>query len=59
MSKSSFIDPRLVAIYDTLNPSGPCEEFYTYLAAAKREELLTLAAAPDDWHVNLPRAVIR
>ena len=35
MSKSSFIDSRLVAIYDTLNPSGPCEEFYTYLAGVR------------------------
>jgi 2-polyprenyl-3-methyl-5-hydroxy-6-metoxy-1,4-benzoquinol methylase len=40
MSQSSFVDSRLVAIYDTLNPSGPCEAFYLDLAGCEAKRVL-------------------
>ena len=40
MSNSTFIDPRLVAIYDALNPTGPCEAFYMNLAGSVVQRVL-------------------
>jgi len=48
MSQSSYTDSRLVAIYDTLNPPGPENEFYTKLAGREARNPILVAAGFSD-----------